>query len=40
MVEEVKTQEFWRSPETNWVNPDIELEKRYGGSRLEWMSVQ
>jgi hypothetical protein len=27
MAEEVKTQEFWRWPETNWVNPDIDWKK-------------
>ena len=27
MAEEVKTQEFWRWPETHWVNPDIDWEK-------------
>jgi len=27
MAEEVKTQEFWRWPETNWVNRDIDCKK-------------
>ncbi len=27
MAEEVKAQEFWRWPETNWVNPDIDWKK-------------
>ncbi len=27
MTEEVKTQEFWRWPETSWVNPDIDWKK-------------
>ena len=27
MAEEVKPQEFWRWPETNWVNPDIDWKK-------------
>ena len=27
MAEEVKTQGFWRWPETNWVNPDIDWKK-------------
>jgi bzd-type benzoyl-CoA reductase Q subunit len=27
MAQEAKTQEFWRWPETNWVNPDIDWKK-------------
>ena len=27
MAEQVKTQEYWRWPETNWANPDIDWKK-------------